>query len=228
MIYTRYLLFCLFPILMHADTIELNDRDKPSELEIAPPIPLEPQFPLGLTQANRQFLIENPERLKELRRSIQQDLDKHTFPWLTMITLLGCGGIGWVVYLMRDRWPKRSLRVISPFSSQQQIEKNLQVLSQYHPEPNQIPAYYAQLTSLLLEAIQNQLGAKITGLTTPELTRFLKTQSDFSSQQITEVLSILTKIDHIKFAGEKPSREERMQIFQKVQIFILNNMAKKT
>lgn len=186
-------------------------------LDIAPLIPLEPQFPLELTQANRQFLIENPERLKKAKRSLQDDLEKHSFPWLTIITLLGGGGIGWIIYLMRDRWPKRSFKVMTPFSSPQQIE---QALHKCSLESSQTPVYYAELASILLEALQIRLGWKTTGLTTNELAQAMKKQSDLSSQQTTEVLSILTEIDQIKFAGKKPSQTEATQIFEEIQKFI--------
>ena len=90
---------------------ELENRKIVPPKAIAPLLPLEPQFPLTLTSANRQLLIDNPEELQRAKEHIRDELKKHTFPWITLAILLIFGGMGWVAYLIRDEWLKRFLEL---------------------------------------------------------------------------------------------------------------------
>ncbi len=69
------------------------------ELAYAPLAPLETQFPLGLTQANREFLIDNPQRLQEEMQRNRLQLAAHSFPWVAIVIFILAGGIGWIAYL---------------------------------------------------------------------------------------------------------------------------------
>jgi hypothetical protein len=190
-------------------------------LSFAPLIPLEPQYPLDLTESNRQFLIENPDRKEEEKMRIQRMLDSHTFPWLTLVTLLGCGGIGWAAYLTRERWLKRQLKPKPALSPKEQADQALHALQAEHLlEQGLIQTYYAKLASILLSAIQGRVGWKTLELTTPELAQVFKKDSFLSVTQKEELLSTLAEIDKVKFAGKKTSREEAMQMDQHVQNLI--------
>jgi hypothetical protein len=187
-------------------------------LSFAPLIPLEPQFPLDLTQANRQFLIDNPERLEEEKRRIQCQLEQHTFPWLTMIILLGCGGIGWAAYLTREFWSKRRLKPVTVLSPKQQAHQALSTLQGRHfLEKNLIQTYYTELASILLTALQHLLKRKTQELTTTELAQVLSDEATFSQKQKQEILSILAEIDQVKFADKKPSLETAREMHQRIQ-----------
>ena len=184
-------------------------------------IPLEPQFPLGLTEANRQFLIDSPGRVEEEKRRIQQLLEEHTFPWLTMLALLGCGGIGWAAYLTRDRWPKRSLKPIAVLSPKQQADKALHALQEGHLlDRGLFQTYYAELSSILLAALQSRLRWKTSELTTAEVARALKEESALSLDQKKHLMSVLTEIDQVKFADKTPSLEEAKQMYEQIKDFI--------
>jgi hypothetical protein len=190
-------------------------------LPTAPVIPLQPQFPLGLTEANRELLIDNPARIEEEKRRIQVTLDSHTFPWLTVLALLGCGGIGWTAYLTRERWYKRPSKPISTISPQQKVNQSLQNLQKGHLlEQGLIQTYYSELSSILMDALHSRASKLTSKLTTAELAHRLKDEHNLSSNQKRDVLSFLAEIDQVKFAGETPSLEHAKQMYHKIEGFI--------
>lgn len=213
----------LFPLSILTPIFSLGVMQPPplaEPLSLASLIPLEPQFPLGLTQANRELLIDNPKRLEKAKEGIRDSLEAHTFPWLTLVVLIGGGGIGWTIYLTRDRWPKRSIKSVVALSPKEKINQDLQALQKHLLDQTSFQTYYAELGAVLLKALQIQLGRKTEKLTTEELGQIMRKQSSLSPDQVEEALSFLTEIDQIKFAGKKTSQEEARQIFQKIQKFI--------
>lgn len=186
----------------------------------APVIPLEPQFPLELTQANRELFIDNPEQLEKTKKIIQDYLEKHSFPWLILIILLICGGFGWILYLTRKRWFKYSATPIVEISPRQQIDRALQILQKWQFDQEKIQIYYVELGSVLLNALQIRLDWKKQEFTTFEVAEALKKQTLLSSYQVNELLSFLAKIDQVKFAGKNPLQSEAVQLLQQIQTFI--------
>ena len=189
-------------------------------LPFAPLMPLEPQFPLDLTQANRQWL-DDPQRIEEEKKRIQYALKEHSFPWLGLLVFLGCGGLGWTAYLLRAYWPKylsKSLPMPSPI---QQALQALQALQERHLlEQNLISLYVTELISILLRALQNKLGRNIKNLTTTELSQILQNNSMLSAQQKEEFFFILTEINPLKYAAKSFSIKEAENMYQKIQLFI--------
>lgn len=189
-------------------------------LPFAPLIPLEPQFPLELTQTNEQLLINNPQRLEETKQFIQNDLERHSFPWLTIVALLGCGGIGWAMYLTRDLWPKRTPKPTAALSPKQQFDQALLALQKRRLlKQGEFQMLYDELASILLSALQFRFGWKTKEMTTVEIERAFSSPSQLSELQ-KQALSFLTEIDQVKFADKKPSRVETEQFYQNIQRFI--------
>ncbi len=192
-----------------------------NSLATAPLIPLEPEFPLGLTEANRQFLIENPKRWENEKRNIQRILAQHTFPWLTLTVLLGCAAISWAAYLTRERWLTRHLKPIPTPSPNQQAVQAIQTLQEKHLlEKGFIQDYYAELSSILLQIFQTRFGWKTKEMTTFEINQILKEEPALSLNQKKDILLFLTEMDQVKFAGKKPSLESTKEFFQQVKNLI--------
>jgi hypothetical protein len=219
-----YLLLPLFvlPLCLLAEmTSQAEDSfAQASSLPLAPLIPLEPQFPLQLTQANQQ-LLSDPQQLEKIKHSIQSELEQHSFPWLTLIMLLGSGGIGWAIYLTRDRWPKRLTKPKPSLSSKQQIDQKLQALRNTPPQSENIQTYYAKLSSILLEALHLRLGWQTQSLTTAELTQTLRKQSQLPIPLIEKALTFLMEMDLVKFAGKKVTPNETIEMTQQIQHFVV-------
>lgn len=202
-------------VLTPAFTIEVLPLKEQTLLPFAPLIPLEPEFPLGLTEANRQFLWDGPERQKAEKEFLQRTIDRHTFPWVTLAVLIGFGGIGWTIYLMRDRLPKRKRKAPPAISPKQQAEKALQVLHKRKLiDQGLTQVHTAVLSSILLEALEVHAGRKLKELTTEELAKTLKKDSSFTQDQKNSIFLWLKEVDKIKFAGKKPSAEETRRLEQ--------------
>jgi hypothetical protein len=218
----HYLLLPLFalPFFLFAETSSQTEDSfaQASSLPLAPLISLDSQFPLQLTQANQQY-INDPHQLEKVKYSIQSELEQHSFPWLSLLTLLGCGGIGWVVYLTRDYWPKRLVKSPPPPSSKQQITQELQTLLHHAPSEN-IQTYYAQLTSILLKALHSQFGWQTEQLTTNELAQTLRKQSQLPPSLIDNASTFLVEMDLVKFGGKKATSAEAIEMAQRIQNFI--------
>lgn len=204
-------------ILTPVFTIKTTPIKEQKTLAYAPLIPLEPEFPLGLTEANRQFLWESPERLEADKQTLQEAIDRHTFPWAALAVLLGLGGIGWTAYLMRDYLPKPKRKEPPALSPKEQAEKALQELEKRKLlDLGQPKAQAAELTSILLTAMEPRAGRTFKELTTIEIGRALKDESSFSKSQKDYILSFLSETDQIKFAGKIPSSEEFKTLEQKL------------
>jgi hypothetical protein len=201
-------------------TFDVGQPPAATSLPLAPLIPLEPQFPLELTQANRNLFIDNPQELERSKELIRRDLEARSFPWIALAVLLGCGGMGWFLYLTRDRWFKRSTKPLPVISPKQQIDQALQALQNRSFNLEQAPLYYAELSSILHNAIQARSGWAAQKMTTPELALAMRKHALLPSDQIDEALFLLTETDQVKFAGKKPSPIEAKQFSQHIQQFI--------
>lgn len=201
-------------------TFDVTQSSMAASLALAPIIPLEPQFPLKLTQSNQKLFIDNPQELEKAKELIRLDLEARSFPWIAFAILLGCGGMGWVFYLNRDRWPKRSIKPVLVVSPKQQIDQALQALQNYPFDQEQASLYYTELSSILHHAIQARSGWAAQKMTTIELAQAMKKHALFPSDQIEEALVLLTEMDQVKFAGKKPSAAEVKRFSQQTQQFV--------
>lgn len=191
----------------------LPSQDK-GEQAYAPLAPLATQFPLGLTLANREFLIDSPQRLQEEMQRNRRRLAAHSFPWLAIVIFIIASGLGWIAYLLRDFWPKKEAKKIKPPDPKELLEISVKKLQESRPiKKEQLKAYYAELTTILLIAIQEHLGIQTTSLTTPELVQVLKDQPSLASGMKEKILSFLAEADLIKFANQEALEESAKRAY---------------
>lgn len=195
----------------------LPPQGNQTPLTIAPPMPLEPEFPLGLTEANRHLLWESPEQQEAAIQEIRQAIRLHTFPWVTLAFLIGLAGIGWVIYLMRDRLPKWKRRKLPPLSPKDQAEKALRELQQNRRFDEDPLFATAALSSILLQALGGKFNQNLTKYTTPELAHAFQRQDSLSLEQREAILLVFSQLDRIKFAGKTASPTELHEFIQKIQ-----------
>lgn len=213
------------PMLVSTPIFSVNvlaSSEQSATLPLAPLIPLEPQFPLGLTQTNRKLFIDNPKQLERTKETIQRELAKHSFPWLTLTILLACGGIGWTIYLTHESWPKHAVKQISSLASKQSIVEALKKLQNRDEGQELARADYVGLSSLLVDALEVRSGKKMRKFTTLELAHVLRKDSLLPENLVEKTLLVLKELDLIKFAGKIPSTAEAKQISQQVRELILN------
>lgn len=184
---------------------------------LAPLIPLEPEFPLGLSNLNREQLINNPQKLEESKFAIQQTLSKHTFPWITLAILLGLGGIGWAAFLTRDLWFRPILKPLPSKPIKQQVEEALSELSkQGLPQNKLFKEYYTQLSSILSIIIQSFIDKNIHGMTSQEIFTMMQNDPKLPYELKNHILSLIEEIDRVKYAKVDPSLESSHEIFHQI------------
>ncbi len=199
-------------------TIQVSEAPSSEELSYAPLIPLAPEFPMGLTEANRQFLLEDPQRIEAEKKQMQSVLERHAFPWLTITILLGLGAIAWVAFLTRDRWPKRKEKPLIKLSPKEQADQSLKALNgQNLLEKKLFQKDYTDLSSIVLNALEGNLGWNTKEMTTEELTQAFKKDLLLKKEQKQEIVFILTELDRVKFAKKEPSLEEAQGMHGRIQ-----------
>lgn len=190
-------------------------------LPYAPLASLETQFPLDLTQKNRQALLNDPERLAYEKQRTQDILKTHTFPWLSAFALFSGGGIGWALYSTRRQWFRHQVKKEMSASPEQKAQQALQALREKHlPEKGLFKAYYGELTTILLTALQEHFGWHAVSLTKEELAHFLREQAMLSGEMKKKILKFLVEADQVKFANKEPSLQLAQQADEKVQTLI--------
>jgi hypothetical protein len=196
-------------------TIQVLPQEKQKALTLAPPMPLEPEYPLGLTKANHQFLHEGPGWKRE-KLLLQQEISRHTFPWLALSIFIGASGIAWMAYLMRDQLPSWSWKKKPPLTLIQKAEESLSTLKQQNFIEQELHQQYASgLSSILLELLEDLSGKSYKMLTTKEVSSSLADYPPFTSVR-NNIMTILTEADQIKFARKEFSSKEADELQKKI------------
>lgn len=177
-------------------------------------LPLTEEFPLGLNQANRNFLMEKTQNTERTREIIQSELDRRSFPWLTVAMILVCGGAGWFLYLMRDQLIERKIKTLPELSPIEDLRKALEAIKKKKYAKENCSEYYNALSTLILQGIELRSGWNTSSMTTIEIAQRMQRQSLFPPAQTKKLLSLLITIDEVKFSGEHPSEEQAMKTLQ--------------
>lgn len=202
-------------------TIQVIDAAPQKELSYAPLIPMTPEFPMGLTEANRQFLMEDPKRIEADKMHMQSVLERRSFPWLTLVMLLGLGALGWFAYLTREHWPKRKAKPVISLSPKEQAGKSLKELYERdYLENGLFEKYYTELSSILLTALQGFLGWKTKEMTTAELGASLKKDLSLTKESKQKIFGILNELDQVKFAGKQSTLAEAKEMHARIQALV--------
>ncbi len=174
----------------------------PSLLRLAPLAPLEPQFPLGLTEENRWLFLENPALIKEEIARNRALWQKKRLPWFILLLLACLGGLGGVIYWQRDRlFPPKPP---SPWDPRQEAEAALKAVEKRQGDSQAVKNYYHALAALVYRLLQESKGLPRRAMTTIELGQSLASLS-LSSETKEEILSFLLDTDRIRFAAEYAS-----------------------
>lgn len=204
-----------------AFSIRVLPEEKKESLAYAPLIPLKPEFPLGLTEANLRFLRDNPNRRKMEKLRLQQAIDQHLFPWLTLSFLIGIGGVGWTIYLMRDRLPAWKVKKAPIVSMMQKAEMSFLKLREQDFLTRNFPQMQASgLSKILLEALEDCSGQKFKELTTQEVSDKFSEEVYFDSTDKKEIVILLKEMDQIKFAKKDLSKENSKRLEDRIQTLI--------
>ena len=200
-----------------AFSFDVSPSQPQPSLDFAPLMPLDPQFPLGLTESNQRMWIDDPKEVEKARDQIRYDLQTRTLPWLTLLCLIGCSGIGWFFYLIYDRRSQSIEDDKKIVSSKEKIQQEIDNLHKCPHSEEDFSSYYLKLSSLLLDAIEVKSGWRTKELTTMELERALRDDPIFTQEEIEALLAIFKELDQVKFAGIKPNQAETEKLSWQIQ-----------
>lgn len=209
----KSLFLSLFILIMGSACLSAQTEESPP---LAPLLPLTEEFPLGLNQANRNVLMEKIQQREKTRDLIQGELERRSFPWLTIAILLVCGGGGWFLYLLRDQLIERNTETLSERSPLDQFREALEAIEKRPYSMENCSEYYNQLSTLILLGIKVRSGWNTLSMTTIEIAQKMQRQTLFSPSQAKELILILIKIDEVKFNGGRPTEEQTIKIREKV------------
>ncbi len=195
-------------------SIQVNPPTASPNTNLAPLATLDAQFPLGLTQANRQFL-ESPEALEKEKQRNQRLIQQHTFPWLSLLLGIVLSGLGGLAYRMRESLKAffHPQPIVDP---PQQAKQALTELEKTSLPPDEA---YAKLTSILLSFLEERIKIKRQGLTTREIRHQLAKHA-LPADLKEEIIALLKESDKAKFAGSAYAVPTFSDAIQKVKAVI--------
>ncbi|CUI15753.1 conserved hypothetical protein [Candidatus Protochlamydia naegleriophila] len=171
-------------------------------LPIGPLLPLEPQFPLSLSETNRQALYQDAGQLEELAKHNEYILSMHSFPWIKTLILI-CLALGWWGLILLRR--TYQLKAQEEASHQAPRITALQALKglndQQLPQQGLFKPFYTQLSELVLTFLEEYFSMPFKPFTTQELRERLLV-SHLPSKQAEELLALLKRADEVKFTDQ--------------------------
>lgn len=171
-------------------------------LPIGPLLPLDPQFPLSLSETNRQALYQDIGQLEEVAKRNERILSTHSFPWIETL-LLACLALGWWILSLLHHAQQRKAQE-EAFHQTPRIMA-LQALKklndQQFPQQGMFKPFYTQLSDLILTFLEEHFSIHLKPFTTQELrTRLMNTR--LTPQQVEELLALLKRADEVKFTDQ--------------------------
>ena len=221
------LVFLLFSLFLIAE----ESSSPPLSLSLAPLIPLEPEFPLELSERNRDLWIENPKRMEKEIEGMQDFLEEHTFPWLPLLLTLGFASITWMFYLTKVMWLGYANDLSSYFrpplpSRWQQLLDDFNAFKNEDSKQGKESSYNVIFfISLLRKIMQERWKIDTEHTTAEEIAKMgievgnqggLKEQKEFESMHI-----LLQELEITAFSGKKLSSLEKQHYIAKIENMLL-------
>lgn len=201
----RSLLFLfMIPFLLLAETSQ-----KESPVPYAPLLPLEPQFPLYLSNQNRHLITLDQ---REMDRNVKV-LRDHSFPWLYLVGSLAVAlGMWYGLKLRKEKEQELLLEKQQQLKHRQFIEElaNLKVELSKGPSRDG----YLRLTELLEEQLSNRFKVRLALYSPAEIGAFLELLRLESPELKNRLGGVLERAYYVKFANDEPSRNDCEQAIQ--------------
>jgi hypothetical protein len=188
---------------------------------LAPLAPIDREFPMRVSRSNRNLYMDGPEALQQEKLRNDEIINSRQFPWIWLIVLMACSGIGWVAFLFYDEWMKYFRKKDEPLDL---IEQSYAKLQQMRPpssrEAKDFKAYYGGLSAILKEVLQHQLQRLVAPLTTEEISKTLEGNTLFSDSQKRDIIKFFAHSDAVIYANQMPTQQEALQSFESVESLV--------
>lgn len=177
--------------------VTVKPFNNPSKLPPPPFLPLTPEIPPSLSEANKKLLGEigalQPERNLRLQEA-------KTFPLFSVLLALFLLSTGPLLYKMIEKRKKRLL-LLTP------EEKALKEIDQLNPQADP-QACITQLSQTIRFFIQNKFGLNAPHLTTEEFLKSALQHPLLKGDYRAKLSLFLLAADQVKFAGHTPNSKE--------------------
>jgi hypothetical protein len=207
-VYNFVMLFVLMAPLLWSE----SDHDS-----LAPLAPIEREFPMRVSRSNRNLYMDGPEALNQEKLRNREIINSRQFPWFSLIALMAFSGIGWVAFLSYDEWVKYFREEEKPLDLIKQSYVKLQQLQ--HPsflQAKDFKDYYADLSTILKDVLQQQMQCLVTPMTTEEISKILEGSTLFSDHQKRDIVKFFAQSDAVIYANQMPMQQEALQSFESV------------
>jgi hypothetical protein len=195
--------------------VNLGDLISLDKIKISPLLNLTLRFPIEISEANRQKLIDNPLALKlEVERN-QAIFNQSTLPW-TNILLFIIGLL--MLWAIRNAPRSKENPKVTLIQAREKALKNILSLQE---KKLCSPEFYTELTNIVRNYIEEHYKLNAPTLTTPEFLKELSESKSFNEETRQRLIFFMQTADLVKFGGQEPSAEECLQAKNTAQSFIL-------
>lgn len=192
------------------------ERDSSEILNLLEPlIPLEPQFPLAISEKNQIAWMNGPEPLEREKKHIQSALLRQKIAKVVVGLFCLLAALGWCLYVLRDHlFKKIDLSDFAP-TAQEQLANRFEELKLISTV-SCIKGFHV-LSSLLIEWLEIQTHLKLKPLTTQEIELLLIQHHLNNKNRATDAVELLKKIDQIKFGSVAASDKDLQLAIERYQ-----------
>lgn len=204
-------------------TVNVKNPENPPEIQnYEPPLlSLSPALPVDISPSNRMDLILNAAQAKAEAARNEQVFNEKSIPWLGMLALAAAFLFLVISIKSKGMMPegKRSLKAIDP---KKKALNDLNALQKQ--EDLSSDAFYATLTHILHEFLENYYHVKANTRTTEEFLHDMSVHPIFKPAEQSFLQDILVKADQVKFGHLPSSSRECTEILELTRRFIEQNM----
>lgn len=200
--------------------LEVEPAKPVEKLSLAPLHSLVPELPLGMTQTNRQIMMEDRETLAvEAQRNVRI-ISKHSFPWLTLFLIAFFIAAWFSIKRFIYHLEQQKRAKLEATSARIQAEQALQALKdQQLIEQRKYKEYFFTLTDIVWAYLEGRYKLLWRHFTTDELAQFQATNTADSSLK-DKLVVLLNIADQVKFAGHIPTHAEYEQALSRAEEII--------
>lgn len=214
-------IFCSLLIIsgsLHADTAPepvVIDRHS-----VAPLLPLSPGLSVGITQANREKLMNSPEVLAKEAERNTEILAEHSFPWLLVLGMALSGVALWLLWKMREDVLKQRARKNIKTPYEEAIEAVKELKTANLPQQKQYEEFFTRLPNIIRVYLEKAYGLSAMEKTTEELLEDRQFSTLFSADIQQLLTAVLQQADRVKFAQHIPSVQECVHAVDSTETFL--------
>lgn len=194
-----------------------SNQELELELDFSKMLSLTIEFPLGLTESNEEMLL-GYSAIQNQRKVYIEWIEKHTFPWIKFLIMLGSFGIIWMIYLYSEN-------IFIKLKKKNHVSKQTPILKESIDyfinkqwiEKEQAKELFFELNKLLIIHLEERINLSLNTKTSNEIIQVVLKSEFFNSVQKQNLSYVLKTFEHIKFSGKVLSLTESKVFIEKIK-----------